>query len=193
MESVDTGIKGVPMDVLRAINSEPISDAGPDLAISKYDQNTTVIKGTAFDSDGEYAHLDDMKLTILSSAELLTEVNNDPLLSELNGVRDELTNALTELNKTPPDIIAAVGKIEGAVNKLQDAIKNEMLDPAEGKNFMDQLSSAAWQLAVDAINLAIFQGGDPAENRYAQDFRAEVRFAISPNRKPQYSAKADWQ
>jgi hypothetical protein len=53
MESVDTGIKGVPMDVLRAINSEPISDAGPDLAISKYDQNTTVIKGTAFDSDGD--------------------------------------------------------------------------------------------------------------------------------------------
>jgi hypothetical protein len=130
-------------------------------------------------SDGEYAHLDDMKLTILSSAELLTEVNNDPLLSELNGVRDELTNALTELNKTPPDIIAAVGKIEGAVNKLQDAIKDEMLDPAEGKNFMDQLSSAAWQLAVDAINLAIFQGGDPAENRYAQVFRAEGEYFIA--------------
>lgn len=34
-------------------NTEPVSDAGPDLAITKYDQNTTVIEGTASDPDGD--------------------------------------------------------------------------------------------------------------------------------------------
>ncbi len=49
-----------------------------------------------------------------------------------------------------------------------DAAVNEGLDPTQGGLLMDQLTGSVRQLAVDAIDQAIAQGGDLAEINQAQ-------------------------
>ena len=123
-------------------------------------------------------------------AELQNVVDADPgtpLADKIEDVISKLDDALAELNKTPPDNEAAVGNIEGAVGDLQAAVDDGLLDGELGEQLMDQLAAIAKQLAVNAINDAIFRGGDPTKiieaeqalddgnaERDSKDFKAAV-------------------
>ena len=58
------------------------------------------------------------------------------------------------LNKTPPDNQAAAGNVEGAIGTLEDAIKDDGLDPVQGEQLINQLLDVSRQIAVNAIDTA---------------------------------------
>ena len=91
-----------------------------------------------------------------------------PTADKLDDVIAKLQTALDELNKEPPDNQASVGNIEGAVGDLEATVNDGLLDFAQGSDLMDQLAGVARQLASDALDFAIDQGGDPSEINDAQ-------------------------
>jgi hypothetical protein len=95
-----------------------------------------------------------------------------PLADKMEDVLAKVQTAKTECEKTPPDNLAAVGNIEGAVGDLEAAI-NEGLDPYEAEQLMDQLAGIARQMAVAAIDEAIDLGGKKDEITQAQEALAE--------------------
>jgi len=106
--------------------------------------------------------------------------------------------ALEELYKTPPDNQAAVGNLEGAVGDIEEAVTDGYLDPEEGTQLMHQLAQAARQLAVEAIDEAIDQGGDSrivAEAQYyieeGDALRAAEYFKDAVNKYKDALAKAE--
>lgn len=96
-----------------------------------------------------------------------------PLADKVEDAKAKARVALAELNKTPPDNQAAVGNIEGAVGDLEAAVKDGLLDPTQGTQLMDQFAAIARQFAVDALNQAIAQGGDPTKISEAQQALAD--------------------
>lgn len=84
----------------------------------------------------------------------ITWSSDTPLVDKAEDAYQALQTALEELAKTPPDNQAAIGNIEGAVGDLEAAVKDELLNPLEGKYLMDQLAQAARQLAANAIAAA---------------------------------------
>ena len=89
--------------------------------------------------------------------------NPTPLGDKIEDAISKLDSALAELNKTPPDNQGVVGNIEGVVGDLQAAVDAGLLDGTQGEQHMDQLAAIAKQLAVNAIDDAIFRGGDPTK------------------------------
>jgi len=77
-----------------------------------------------------------------------------PLANTVQGAQASAQTAITELNKTPPDNQAAAGNVEGAVGTLEDAIKDDGLDPVQGEQLINQLLDVSRQIAVNAINTA---------------------------------------
>ena len=71
----------------------------------------------------------------------------------------QVTLALFELNKDPPDNQAAAGILVSAVADLDAALDIDPGNP-DVLTAIDDLIDAAQQLAVDAINLAIDRGGN---------------------------------
>ena len=110
------------------------------------------------------------------STELQDIINSNPgtpLADKIEDALDKIQTALDELDKTPPDNQAAVGNIEDAVGDLEAAIG---LDPAQDPTLtdrMDQLAGVARQLATEALDQAIAQGGDPTAIADAQQALAE--------------------
>ncbi|MEE9123543.1 MAG: hypothetical protein V3U14_03490 [candidate division NC10 bacterium] len=99
---------------------------------------------------------------------IVADLSTDRKLADkLEDTIGKLQDALGELTESPPDNKKALRKIEGAVKKLKEAIKKG-LDPAEGTEFMDQLAEIARQIAVEALNEAIAQGGRPKKINDAQ-------------------------
>lgn len=95
------------------------------------------------------------------------------LASKLNDALAKLDDAMVELAKTPPDRVAALGKVEGALGELEDAVKDSGLNNAEGTRWMDQLAGSARQLAGDALNRAIAQCPNDSETIQAQQALAQ--------------------
>ncbi len=88
--------------------------------------------------------------------------------------RNFTNRLLEEVNKTPPDNQAALGNIEGAVGDLEAAFNDgDCADPAELTDLMDDLAAIARAVALQAIEEAILQGGDPGDISDAQDSLAE--------------------
>lgn len=77
-----------------------------------------------------------------------------PLADKVQGAQASAQTAINELNKTPPDNQAAAGNIEGAIGSLEDAIKDDGLDPVQGEQLINQLLDVSRQIAVNAINTA---------------------------------------
>lgn len=104
---------------------------------------------------------------IQTAADILDLIAADPenedLADKLEDVLSELMDALVELEKTPPDNQAALGKIEGAVGDLEAAIEDELVDAVVGFDLMDQLTGVAREIADNAITTAINLGGDADE------------------------------
>jgi hypothetical protein len=103
-------------------------------------------------------------------------IDNNPysdLADKLEDVISSLETALEEILKDPPDNQAAIGNLEGAVGDIEAAVNDGLLDPDVGEYLMDQIAEIARQLAYEAIQIAIEQGGDPDEIQEAQDYLDE--------------------
>ena len=100
-------------------------------------------------------------------------IENNPETELADKIEDALyktQTALEELTKSTPDRQAAVGNIEGAVGDLEATVKDDLLNINEGIQLMDKLTSIARELAIDAINEAIAQGGDSDKIEEAQEY-----------------------
>jgi len=89
-----------------------------------------------------------------------------PLGDKVEDAMDKLLDALVELDI--PDNKEAANKMEDAVGKIEDAVK-EGLPDEEGNLLMDDIAGSAYQLATTAIDEAIAQGGDPEKIAEAQE------------------------
>ena len=136
----------------------------------------------------------DMESSILFQVESGTSST----VGAVEDAKAKAQTALDELNTTPLDNQAAVGNIEGAVGDLEAAIG---LDPAQDPiltDLMDQLAGLAQQLASDALDQAIAQGGDPTVIADAQQalvegdtLRASGAFKDAVNKYKDALAKAE--
>ena len=63
-----------------------------------------------------------------------------------------MQTAIVELNKVPPDNQAAASNIESAVGSIEDAIKDNGLDPSLGEQIINQLLDVSRQVALNAID-----------------------------------------
>ena len=105
---------------------------------------------------------------------MLVDDNPDtPLADKVEDAVAKLEVALSELDKTPPDNQAALGNIEGAVGEIEAAVNDELLDPEEGNQLMDDLAGIARQIADEAIYEATDAGGDPDIIAEAEEFLDE--------------------
>jgi tetratricopeptide (TPR) repeat protein len=112
---------------------------------------------------------------IIKELEKIIEDNPDtPLADKMEDTQDKLNKAVEELEKSPPDNQAALGNMEGAVGDIQAAVDDGLLDPGEGNSLMDRLAAVARQMAVEAIEEAIEQDGDPDEIAEAQQLLTEA-------------------
>jgi len=103
-------------------------------------------------------------------------IDNNPgteLADAIQDIIDEAQDVLDELSETPPDNEDAVGNIGDVVDEIQEAVDDELLDSTQGIQLMDQFSGIARQMAVNAIDDAIAQGGDADDISEAQDLLAE--------------------
>lgn len=158
---------------------QPVNGSAPSIAVTRVQDIYEVIS-----SAGGVTTQKNMSVwTVLTPAQDLPNlsdvlqgiVDSNPGTSLADKVEDVISgvqDAITELAKTPPDRKAAVGNIEGAVGDLEAAV-NEGLDPAQGTQLMDQLAGTARQLAVEALDQANAQGGDPVKINEAQQKLAE--------------------
>ncbi|MCK5644914.1 MAG: PKD domain-containing protein, partial [Gammaproteobacteria bacterium] len=104
-------------------------------------------------------------------------VNDNPGTPLADKIEDALASAETaceELQKTPPDNQAALGKMEGAVGDLEAAVEDGLLAAEEGEELMEQLDEIAHRMAADAIEDAIDQGGDPDKIAEAEECLEEA-------------------
>ena len=88
--------------------------------------------------------------------------------------------------------------MEGAVGDLEAAVKDGLLDPTQGIQLMDQFAGIAQQIAADALDEAIAQGGDPGEINDAQQaldegdgLRASEAFKDAVNKYKDALSKAE--
>jgi subtilisin family serine protease len=94
-------------------------------------------------------------------AELEVLIEGDRGRSDkLEDVRAKLQTALAELRKSPPSAQAALGAIEGAVGELEAAVASGYLDGEQGTSFLERVTGAGRQLAMQAIDAATARGGD---------------------------------
>ena len=110
------------------------------------------------------------ELKVLSAAEQLNntaillgdlvENNPGPVADKVEDALAGVAAALVELNETVPDLSAVLGTLEGVVGDIQAAVDDGLLSPVLGNDLMDQLTSVARQIAVNALQDAIDRDGD---------------------------------
>jgi parallel beta-helix repeat protein len=138
---------------------------------------------TVTDDDGA-TDSDTVTITVITLEQglrnLIKELNEiiennpgTPLADKIEDARDKVVCALEELEKSPPDNQAVVGNLEGAVGDIEAAVKDDLLDLADGIYLIDQAVRVARQLAVNAIMDAIERGGDPDSITEAQGYLDE--------------------
>jgi len=91
---------------------------------------------------------------------VIASTPGSPLADKLEDANAKVDTALVELAKSPPDEIAALGEIEGAIGDIQAAVASGVLDPSTGNDLLDNLEGIAKQFADDAIEDAIARGAD---------------------------------
>ena len=96
-----------------------------------------------------------------------------PLADKLEDALDKLQTALDEFDKDPPDNQAAIGNIEGAVGDIEAAVNDGLMELGQGTELLDQLAMIARQIAVDALEAALAEGGEADEIADAQEALAE--------------------
>ena len=87
-----------------------------------------------------------LKETVNHFDQLVKKNLDTPIADKAEDVRNKLLTSLSELTKSPPDIPAAQGNIEGAQGDLQAMIDDGLIDPADGLALMNLLSDFSSQL-----------------------------------------------
>ncbi len=88
--------------------------------------------------------------------------------NDLKDALDRAQRALTELNKTPPNNKQAVDRMKQVVDNLEDAVDHGF-NSGQGRQLMDRFAGIARQLAVNVLNQAIAQKGNPKKIKAAQE------------------------
>jgi subtilisin family serine protease len=99
------------------------------------------------------------------AGELRGIVDSNPGSSLADKVEDALAKAeaaLREFDKTPPDLPAVAGNIEGAIGDLEAAVKDGLLPAAQGVALMDDLAAVSRRIADEALALSLARGCDPS-------------------------------
>jgi hypothetical protein len=104
----------------------------------------------------------------------LAAASGSTLAEELEDAISRLETALDELGETPPDLVAVMQALEQAVDLLEAAVRDELLDPVQGAALMNELAGIARDLAVAAIHDAVARGGDADRIDEAQTDLAEA-------------------
>ena len=87
-----------------------------------------------------------LKETVHRFDKLVTKNLDTPIADKAEDVRNKLITSINELSKSPPDIQAARGNIEGAKGDLQAMIDDGLIDSAKGLALMNLLSALSGQL-----------------------------------------------
>ena len=111
---------------------------------------------------------DSLEQVIEDCQEIVDDNPGSPLADKMEDVCAKAQAALDDTAKDPPDNQAAMGSIEGAVGDLEAAVKDGLLESSVGTDLMARLAAIAAQMAQDAMDEAIAQGGDPAAIADAQ-------------------------
>ena len=134
----------------------------------------TEIPGNGKDDDCNPATPDVVETSAQALQDLIDTLNTiflnnqgKKFTNELKDALDRARRALTELNKTPPNNKQAVDRIKQAVDKIDKAV-DQGFNSGQGRELMDGFAGVARQLAVDAINKAIAQKGNPKKIKEAQ-------------------------
>jgi hypothetical protein len=87
-----------------------------------------------------------LKETVKHFDELVNKNLNTSIADKAEDVRNKLLTSISKLSKSPPDIPAAQGNIEGAQGDLQAMIDDGLIDPEKGLALMNLLSALSSQL-----------------------------------------------
>ena len=98
------------------------------------------------DDDDRVSFPTNLDETVKHFDDLVSNHLDTPIADKAEDVRNKLLTSLSELAKSPPDIPAAQGNIEGAQGDLQAMIDDGLIDPADGLALMNLLSDLSSQL-----------------------------------------------
>ncbi|NNG07710.1 MAG: prepilin-type N-terminal cleavage/methylation domain-containing protein [Desulfobacteraceae bacterium] len=87
-----------------------------------------------------------LKETVKHFDELVNNNIDTSIADKAEDVRNKLLSSISELSKSPPDIPAAQGNIEGAQGDLQAMIDDGLIDPEKGLALMNLLGALSSQL-----------------------------------------------
>jgi hypothetical protein len=134
----------------------------------------TEIPGDSKDNDCNPATPDAVDTPVQALQHVIDSLNtiflNNPgrrFTDELREALERARQALGELNEKPPDNDKAIDRIKQVVDKIDDAI-DDGLDLTQGRELMDGFTGIARQIAVDALNKAIAQKGNPTRIKIAK-------------------------
>lgn len=97
---------------------------------------------------------------------------SSPIADKLENAADSAALALIELNESPPDLRAALGRLEGAVGDLETASRDG-LDPAALLSLMTTLANAGREIVQTTLDVAISGNGHTSEIAEAEYLLAE--------------------
>ena len=117
-------------------DDEADDDDGDDDDLVKKDPDTSIAAGLPANLKETVNHFD----------QLVKKNLDTPIADKAEDVRNKLLTSLSELTKSPPDIPAAQGNIEGAQGDLQAMIDDGLIDPEKGLALMSLLSALASQI-----------------------------------------------
>ena len=112
------------------------ADDGDDDSLVKKNPNTTVAASVPAN----------LKQTVKHFDKLVKKNLDTSITDKAEDVRNKLLTSISELSKSPPDIPAAQGNIEGAQGDLQAMIDDGLIDPEKGLALMNLLNALSSQL-----------------------------------------------
>jgi predicted RNase H-like HicB family nuclease len=102
----------------------------------------------------------------------IVDVASGPSVDKLEDALEKVETALVEFGKSPPDRVAALGNVEGAVGDLEASVSEGLIDAGAGAELMARMSEVALVIAEDAIAEAEARpGADPDEISQAKQER----------------------
>ena len=94
---------------------------------------------------------------------LIDAATNPNAIPELQDAFDATSDALDLLTQNPPNLDAALGRLQDAAGVLENAVANGRVDAADVQSIFEALIDVARPIASDAIDNAIANGGDGDE------------------------------
>lgn len=96
-----------------------------------------------------------------------------PWGTSITSARAKLVNAQTELGQPTPDMVVVFSELVLGTTELEGAIDNYGFDAGAGHELGDRISEVSHPWAVDEVDAAIAQSGDPVLIALAQQALAD--------------------